>query len=208
MPSLTVKAFAELIHTPLYGQLRILNEQKYPRQAPGFFKIQYYRPALNVIRRYFQYGNNLAHLPSNGGQIPGIGTKIDRVENNLRTINAFRSGNQRHRTLTVQQPHTWEVTLANVTVRATPDMLFTENDNLCFIILDCRQQSPEQEIIRTTVELFHHTLTQNGIAVPLRRMEYIHLESDTVHRWNSPRQTTITRANQTATAIGTLWESI
>ena len=27
MPDVTVKAFAELIHTPLYGQLRILNEQ-------------------------------------------------------------------------------------------------------------------------------------------------------------------------------------
>lgn len=39
MPSLTAKAFAELTHTPLYGQLRILREQKYPRQAPGLFKV-------------------------------------------------------------------------------------------------------------------------------------------------------------------------
>ena len=208
MPSLTVKAFAELIHTPMYGQLRILNEQKHPNQAPGFFKIQYYRPALTVIRRYFLNGNNLAHLPAHGTAIPGVGTTEHRIENNLRAITAFRNGSQRNRTLAIHEPQTWELTLANVTVRATPDLIITENNNQGYVLFDCREKPPEQEIIRTTVELLHHSLAGHGIVCPLRRIEYIHLESDTVHRWNTPRQQTINRATQTAEAIETLWDSI
>lgn len=74
MPEVTVKAFSELIHTPLYGQLRILNEQKYPRQAPGIFKIQYYRPALSAIRRYYGTGNNLGALRRTRTRSPASGS--------------------------------------------------------------------------------------------------------------------------------------
>lgn len=208
MPDVTVKAFSELIHTPLYGQLRILNEQKYPRQAPGVFKIQYYRPALAAIRRYYRHGNNLAYLPLAAHLITGVGSLDHQRDNNFRAINAFRAGSHRNRQLSIQDSPTWELTVSNVTVRCTPDLFVTENDNQGIILFDCREQPPETEIIRTTVELFHRTLGQNGIEMPMRRVEYIHLVSDTLHRWNSPRQTTINRAHLTAAAIQTLWDSI
>jgi len=35
MPTLTVRALGELLYLPLYQQLRILTEQKYPRQEPA-----------------------------------------------------------------------------------------------------------------------------------------------------------------------------
>lgn len=208
MPAVTVKAFAELIHTPLYGQLRILNEQKYPKQAPGVFKIQYYRPALLAIRRYFQNGNNPALLPAHAHQVTGIGKLDHQRENNYRAIMSFRKGSQKDRNLTNCDQQSWELTLANTTIRCTPDLHFVEDNNLGVILFDCREQQPEQEIIRTTVELVHHTLIGNGVQLPMRRVEYIHLDSDTVHRWNSCRQATINRANQTAAAIQTLWDSI
>lgn len=208
MPEVTVKAFSELIHTPLYGQLRILNEQKYPRQAPGIFKIQYYRPALSAIRRYYRTGNKLATLPNEPSQITGVGQQDHQRDNNFRAITSFRNGSQTDRTLSLNDPQTWALTLANVTIRCTPDLHHIENGSEGFILFDCREQSPEVEIIRTTLELFHHTLGENGIQVPMRRVEYIHLGSDRVHRWNSARQTTINRANQTAAAIQTLWDSI
>lgn len=208
MPRLTVKAFAELIHTPLYGQLRILNEQKYPSQAPGTFKIQYYRPALQAVRRYYRQANNMDQLPTHGHLIPSVGTKPDRIQNNLRAINAFRRSSHRNRMLSLLGEQTWDVNLANVTLKATPDLAFTEGGNQGFMIVDCRLAIPEQEIIRTTLELLHHTLSANGVTCPMRRIEYLHLETDTLCRWNSPRQTTVSRANQTATAIQTLWDSI
>lgn len=208
MPEVTVKAFSELIHTPLYGQLRILNEQKYPKQAPGFFKIQYYRPALSAIRRYYRGGNNLALLPAAAHEITGVGKQEHQRENNHRAITSFRKGSQKDRTLALHDPQTWELTLANITIRCTPDLHFVEDENEGIILFDCRGQQPEVEIIRTTVELFHRTLTENGVNLPIRRLEYIHLDSDTVHRRNTPRQATINRANQTALAIQTLWDSI
>jgi len=208
MPDVTVKAFAELIHTPLYGQLRILNEQKYPKQAPGVFKIQYYRPALLAIRRYFQGGNNVALLPADAQQITGVGRQDHQRENNFRAISSFRRGTQKDRPLTLHEQQTWELALANVTLRCTPDMHFVEGNDLGIILFDCREQQQEQEIIRTTIELVHHTLTKNGVQLPMRRVEYIHLNSDKVHRWNSCRQATIKRATQTAAAIQTLWDSI
>jgi len=129
MPNVTVKAFSELIHTPLYGQLRILNEQKYPRQTPAVFKIQYYRPALAAIRRYYRHGNNPAHLPVAPGQITGVGSLEHQRANNFRAISAFRNGSHGDRQLAIQDEPTWELTLANVTIRCTSDLFFTENNN-------------------------------------------------------------------------------
>ena len=42
-PKLTVKAFAELLRLPAYEQLRILEEHKYPRQAPQSYRTPYLR---------------------------------------------------------------------------------------------------------------------------------------------------------------------
>jgi len=208
MPEVTVKAFSELIHTPLYGQLRILREHKYPRQTPGIFKIQYYRPALSAIRRFYSTGNNLLLLPTNRSQITGVGQQEHQRDNNFRAISSFRSSGHTARTLALNDPQTWELTLANITIRCTPDLHFIEEGNEGFILFDCREQPPEVEIIRTTLELFHRTLGDHGIQVPMRRVEYIHLGSATMHRWNNPRQATINRANQTAAAIQSLWDSI
>lgn len=208
MPEVTVKSFSELIHTPLYGQLRILNEQKYPRQAPGFFKIQYYRPALTMIRRYYNSGNNPTILPSNPNQITGAGSQEHKRENNFRAIKSFRNGSQAIRKLTLYKLETWELALSNIIIRCTPDLYFDENGKEGISLLDCREQQPELEIIHTTVELFHRALVVNGVQIPIRRIEYIHLCSDTVYFWKSPRQKTINRASQTAEAIETLWDSI
>ncbi|MFW6114131.1 MAG: hypothetical protein ACOC7K_00145 [bacterium] len=210
MPSLTAKAFAELIHTPLYGQLRILREQKYPRQAPGVFKVQYYRPALRVIRRFFQQGNNPAILPGNAAAIPGVGNKPDRIDHNFRTLTAFMNGSQSSRLVTVLPTDTYAFDLANVTVKATPELIIEEGDpaRTRFLIYDCREQRPEKEIIRTTVELFHHVINQNGQQTSLRAIEYVHLETDEAFSWNRPRQRTIQRAQTTAAAIQTLWGTI
>ena len=138
----------------------------------------------------------------------GVGKQERQRQNNHRAITSFRNGSQKDRTLALSESQTWELTLANVIIRCTPDLHFVEDGASGITLFDCRDQQPEVEIIRTTVELFHRTLTENGVTLPMRRIEYIHLDSDTVHRWNVPRQTTFNRANQTATAIQTLWDSI
>ena len=215
MPRLTVKSYAELIHTPLYGQMRILHEQKYPTQAPGIFKVRYYRPALRLMNRYFRHGNNPTEIPTSALLIPGCTGAQHQRQNNWRALQAFMDSSQSDRILTMSQTNTYDLTLGNITLRSTPDFtgLDTHTNEVHYLFFDCGQQGPEDptelEILRTMAELFHHVLTENGIDCPLKRVEYVHLQSDTVFRWNgNPRKRTIQRAENTAGAIATLWDSI
>ena len=210
MAEVTAKAYSELIHTPLYGQLRILREQKYPKQTDGQFRIPYYQPALRCIRKYYQTNNDPVHLPSNAGGLAGCGTVQSRIDHNLRAVNAFRNGSQFPRPFAPQKVSTLEHTIHGVTIRFTPDLVALESAAQVpkFVMYNCSSQAPEAEIIRTTVELAHYILEQNGVIVPLRQVEYICLDSDTVHRFTTRRAATITRANQTAAAINAMWAGI
>ncbi len=180
MADVTVKAYAELIHTPLYGQMRILREQKYPNQTDGQFKMPYYQPAIRHIRRYYRSGNNPVHLPQTAQQVTGCGTQEARIAHNLRTINAFRNGDQFDRTFSLSNSETHHAVLNDVDIRATADLVVSENAGQVplYLIYDCREQCPENEIIRTTVELFHYVLEQNDIDIPIRNVEYVCLDSE------------------------------
>ena len=212
MADLTVKAYAELIHTPLHGQLRILREHKYPKQTDGQFRIPYYQPAIRHIRRYYETGNNQIHLPGGVAELRGAGKDLTKINHNLRVIQCFRNGSQSARQCTLQRQATSSITLGPVNLRATPDIMLVEGVNAVakFILFDCREPHlrPEEEIIRTTVELFHHTLTANGSQVPVRNIEYICLDGDVVYKWSSVRKKTLERAITTADGINAVWNSI
>ena len=212
MADVTVKAYAELIHTPLHGQMRILREHKYPKQTDGQFRIPYYQPAIRHIRKYFQSGNDPIHLPVTANDLRGAGQQQTKIDHNLRVISAFRNGSQSKRQCVLQPPVTYSLILGQVNIRATADIIVVDNAAAVpkYLLLDCREAHlrPEEEIIRTTVKLFHYTLSNNGIQIPVRNVEYICLDGDIVHRWTSLRQTTINRANGTAVGIDALWKAI
>jgi hypothetical protein len=208
MPSVTVKAFAELIHTPLYGQLRILHEHKYPRTAPAAFKIRYYQPALRMINQFYGSHNDSTKLATHAGDINGVGKQPHQRDNNFRAITAFRSGKQSARLINLQKSPTWEIVRPNFSIRCTPDLYFTENGQTGVAMMDCRDQAPDDEFIRTTLELLQIALQENGITLPMRCLEYIHLESDQVHSWSAPRKATGRRLDETVSAIARLWETI
>lgn len=211
MPEMTVKAFAELMHTPLYGQWRILRDQKYPKQVPAAFRIPYYRPALRTIQRYYDHDNDPSTLPNTAHSIPGVTTAPGNAENNLRAIQAFRSGSQAVRQLSITPSNTFGHLINTVGIRATADFTATEGNSQQprYLIYNLRESRPENEVIRTTVELFHFVLHQNGMTAPLGSIEYVHLQDDEVFRWTGQRrQLTIQRAQVTAQAIAAMWDSI
>ena len=108
------------------------------------------------------------HSPPAGAlEITGVGKQEHQRDNNYRAITSFRSGSQKDRTLALQDPQSWELVLANITIRCTPDLHFVEGDTNGIILFDCRAQQPEVEFIRTAVELFHHTLAENGVVLPM-----------------------------------------
>lgn len=207
IPSISVKAYAELIHTPLYGQARILHDQKYPSQVPGKFKVQYYKPTLDAIRMFFRRGNNSSHFPSSATAVRG--NKQDIKTNNFRAMQAFLNSSQMARSFSVCQDVTFKTTMSGVTVRVTPDLIVLDQQNVTkYLMLDCSATCPDQEFIDTVLDLSHHTLTQNGSTAKPRDIEYIHLESDHAFSRQTIRQRTLTRAVATAQLITSIWNTI
>ena len=207
MPSISVRAYAELIHTPLYGQLRILQEQKYPKQAPGIFKIQYYRPALLHITKFYRTGEP-TNLPSNKNDLMGVGENEARIDHNFRVISKFRQGSQIDREFVLRPAPSFERTFGKMTIRATPDFVVDEDGTIKYLLYDMRSIEPDEEIIRTTVELFHYIASKNGVESPMSNVEYICVDCNKVFRWKNHRERTIKRARSTSSAIRALWDSI
>jgi len=93
VPALTVRAFAELLSLPAYEYLRILHEQKYPRQQPQVFRTPFYLPALSGIRQYYRSGNDRAALVPARQAIALLGLE-SRREHNTRVLDQFERSTQ------------------------------------------------------------------------------------------------------------------
>lgn len=210
MAEITVKAFAELIHTPLFGQLRILREHKFPNRADAPFKIPYYKPALRHIRDFYSADNDFSQIPSRTAEIKNCGKQEARLAHNLRALRRFRSGSQAKRTLAIRSSTTFAHIVNGVRLKATADLTCVEDGTSLplYLLYQCRELAPEEEIIRTTVELFHWVLQHNGCECSPIDIEYVCVEDDRVYRWKTVRKRTLTRAVETTKAIDALWDSL
>jgi hypothetical protein len=203
----TVKSFAELLHTPLYGQYRILHEQKYPRKAPACFMIPYYQLTRRGIHRYFERGNDASHFPVNAGAIKS--NKPDVRENNFRSIQSFLNSSHANRVFTTQAPRTFDVAVESALLRFTPDVIGRDaKGDVKYLIFDFTEAAPDKEVMETVIELAHHTVTENGLTLKPRDIEYIHLETKQQIIRTSVRSRTLQRAKATAKGIAALWPNL
>ncbi|MFO0945609.1 MAG: hypothetical protein U1D30_06650 [Planctomycetota bacterium] len=95
-------------------------------------------------------------------------------------------------------------------MKATPDFIVAENGKTDkrILLYDCREKCPEDEIVHTTIELFHYVLDKNGLGIPISSIEYVFLQEDRSVIRKKARTTTIKRAKETSAAIAALWEWI
>ena len=54
-PRLSVRAAAKFVGLPAVEQMKLLHDQKYPRQTPQVFMQPYYSPAISGISRLLKY---------------------------------------------------------------------------------------------------------------------------------------------------------
>lgn len=206
-PNVSVKAFSEFIHTPLYAQMRILHEQKYPKQSPAVFKLPYYGPTRRAILRYYRQGNDASHFPTHAAGVPS--GKADARENNFRSMQSFLNGSHAQRKLRVATSSTYESAIGSTIVRFTPDVVgLDSNGQTKYLVFDCTQLCPDREFIDTLIELAHFTLLANQVQVQPRDIEFVHLETDMTFHRTKVRQRTMTRATATAQAIAAIWPTI
>ena len=208
MPSLSVRAFAEMMNLPLYEQQRILLEQKYPKQEPQAFRIPYYQTALRGIREYYQSGRNRASLAQSKAAAKSL-SPDSKADNNLRVIEAFARSSQASRDLTIQPQHKTSIVIArDVELRLRFDLSATENSNPRRIFYNCRNAPITNQVARLTLQLSVWILAQNGDSVPYSALEYVDLRSARRIKISGIPARTIRLAKANAQIISTLWPTL
>ena len=209
MPSLTVRSFAEMLTLPMYKQLSTLESQKYPKRASAFFRVQYYRPAIQAIRDFYNAGSSNNVLVQAISDIRSSTMPESRKDNNIRVIRHFRSSRQRRRSLAIQHPRTLRVSFHGIILRYTPDVLAINGQKQTHILYNFQQTEIDPDDARTTLEMVHTILFTSGARMSNVTLEYVDLNRrNLVHTIRSVRVLTVRRAQQNARAIGHLWATI
>ena len=208
MPSLSVRAFAELIGLPAYEYARILYEQKYPKQQPQVFRMPFYAPALSAIRNYYRAGNDLTVLAA-ARQAIGQQVKLDtRRESNIRVLKSFEHSRQARRKLQVTTNPKRVATVRQVELRLGLDMSAIDKGQPRPVYYNCRTTTLDKDLAHTTLDLAHWVLEENRIALPGKALEYVDLIDGRVHHIQKRRSKTIKRLREVARVIEALWPTI
>jgi hypothetical protein len=207
MPSLTVRAAAELLFLPAYQQVRVLTDQKYPRQEPQAFRAPFYQPALVAIREYYRAGNDAAVLGRARNGIRDLRLP-QRRDSNLRVLQAFEVGDESDRALLPLGNRRMAASIGTVEIRLGLDLVAEEAGSTRRIYYNCRVAALDVAIARSTLEIAHWVLEENGSQAPIRTIEFVDFRTGRVHRTGNRRQATINRLRLNARVIEALWPTL
>jgi hypothetical protein len=208
MPTLTVRALAEMMQLPVYEQVRILHEQKYPRQTPQSFRVPYYLPALRSIRQYYTNSNDRRSLRDARSTMGlEIGNEA-RLGHNRRVLDAFEDGPQATRRLSGLPVPNLACAIGETIIKLSFDFAGAENEEPRYIFYNCRNADIGQEIARTTLEISAIVLRELDIAIPPDELEYIDLYDQAVYTIHRPRRQAESRMRRNIDIIETLWPTI
>lgn len=206
MPALTAKAAAELLSLPAYEQLRVIAEQKYPRQAPNSYRTPFYQPALTAIRRFFRQNNDPRVIATAKQETREL-RPDSKARNNLRVLDAFEGSRQFTRSLEIRPKKDFEAEIDDVVIRLAPDFLAYENGEPRVFFYNCRTVALPTELARVTIEIAHWILAESGTEIPIQSIEYVDLVEQRVHTAKSRRKGTITKLKANARVIQALWDA-
>lgn len=200
MARLTARAAAEMLNLPAYEQLRILHEQKHPKQQPQSFRAPFYLPTLSAIRNFYRSGRNFGVLKDACADIARLGLEARR-ENNLRALSQFETSDQCKRALEVATNSPALASIGAVEVRLSADMRAIENDKPKVVFYTCRGVALDAEIARKTLEIGHWILETVGEELPPQAFEFVDLQTKKVYRLTRPSPSTIRLLRLNARAI-------
>jgi hypothetical protein len=208
MPRLSAKSLGEVIALPAYQLTRILNEQKYPRQAPNSFKTHYYAKAKSAIKSHYVHRNS-ATTQQASNALAASSMKAHKISNNQRVITSFLGnaaqvnrnispGVARHRVLSSN----------GVDFSLQFDLEGAEGQAQRLLFYNFVATPIDPQLARVTCEAAHWILEQLGIVLPMNTIEYVCLAAGVVHRFNQRRTATINHIQNTAKVIVGMWPGI
>ena len=206
-PRLTVKALAEMLRMPAYDQVRVLYDQKYPKQQPQSFRTPYYQAAVTGIREYFRTGNDVRSLTSSRNDLQNIGNLTRRAQN-LRVLDKFEKSALVRRTLEPLPNTRYVAKLDSLEIRLSPDIQALEDGELVILYFNCRTAPVPDEIASLTVEIANWVLEQNEVDIKFDHVQVIDLVTGQTHKRKRGRPTTLKALKSNARIIATLWPSV
>ena len=209
MPFMIARAFAEMINLPMYEQVRILLEQKYPKRGSSVFKIPYYKPALDTIKKFYRSNRNGQVLTQ---ALINIRHKIHnqpRLRHNTRVIKAFRRSTQSARILSLTRHMRISMNvIQNVTLKLYFDVEATKKNNAVKILYNFRDVPIDGKIATDTINVVYQILQKNSVTCRIAQIEYVDLKSDKVYRVNRPSVISNRNMIRYARIVKSIWNTI
>jgi hypothetical protein len=208
MPSLSVRSFAEMLDKPIYEQIRILHEQKYPSKEPQMFKIPYYGKSITAIRKFYKAENDFKILDEALKDIDSTAKPESKKLQNTRVIKAFSKNKVSQRKLIIKPSPKLNFTQGDVEIRLSFDLSADEKKETRMMFFNLRNAEITEEIAKKTLEISHFILNENKIPTSTKSLELIDLYSGKVYLLSKTRKRTIDLMKSNMKIITTLWPSI
>ena len=125
-----------------------------------------------------------------------------------RVLDSFQRGSQHSRQLQPQSAPRFSAVMDPVRLRLSADLVAQEGTPLRYIYYNWRIAPVDEETARTTLELAHWLLEENGEVLAPAALEYVDLTANRVFRGRTRRAITLRHARASARAINALWRDI
>lgn len=204
-PRLSVRTAARFLRLPALEQVRILHDQKYPRQAPQVFKQPYYQPALTSIREVISKGP--AGIADARALLQRVSQPARRMHS-IRVLEGFASSDHAKRGLRLGTLKRYQADLGGLELRLSPDLVAHEGDEERFIYFNFKAEQYDSESAKMTLEIAHWLLEENGVEAAPEQVEFIDLFTGTLYKVKRRRARTIRLLEENAKLIESLWPTI
>ncbi len=204
-PRLSVRTAALFLRLPAVQQMKILHDQKYPKQAPQVFRQPYYQPALHGIRGLLE--NGAAALDAARAQIQSIPQPSRRMHS-MRVLEQFAGSEHAHRALRPAPHKRLYAAIGGLELRLSPDLIALEGDEERFIYFNFKAEQYDAESAKMTNEIAHWLLEENGLEVKPKQIEFIDLFTGVLYKLAKRRKRTIALLAENAKLIENLWPAI
>jgi hypothetical protein len=204
-PRLSVRGAAMFIRLPALQQMRLLHDQKYPKQEPQVFKQPYYAPPIKGIKDFLERGG--PGLIDARAQLQRIRTASRRMHC-TRVLESFVQSDHAIRGLKpISSPRLYAY-VHGLELRLSPDIVAKEGEEDRYIFFNASAKQFDPETARLTLEFAYWLLQENNVDVRPKQVEFIDLFGRAHYSGRNPRKTTLRDLDENARLIESMWQGI
>jgi len=208
MPTLNVKAFAELLNLPAIQQQKVLYSQKYPKDEPQIFRIPFYSKSLSAISKYYRNSNQSSIINSAINEINTTVEPKPKRENNVRVLRCFLGSKQAKRSLNVISNKKFSISINSVDIRLSFDISSTEKGKGKYIFYNWRNIPIDTVVARRTVEIAGYVLEKAKAGIDVSQIELVDLAVGKTYRSPRIKPSTVNLILNNINIIDAIWKTI